>query len=438
MSSNLLQQAYSLTPGESLVTVTLITGGYINTEGTKSISFGQVGTNSPASSFTVYSDYEYALAMVETQYDPVSLPAGTVDPPSYCHVYFKLGSTDWYWSTDALPADNPTIFDHQGEHTSADIVIQLPTELNPSGIVSTFPCLNSDLVFLLDMSAAGNMLFRGNEPLKPGTSGQDIDFEMLHRSMATKYMLQTGKSDFPEIGKYLLRDIAFLNPTGDEGDMLGAEIASFGAQELSEVSQKWFPLTPAAVPNGQMIGQVANWNVEPEADSVSLNLELVSCLKEWMQEPMKDNSGNALPVIYYIHCSSGHDRTGMMASAYLAENYGLDVSEGYILGTTIHKLGQNYGGNLIQDCSDVASGNIDPDRSRCFVAGNGIDSTYNDTVLAMYKQATGNAVAFSTNALSGDPAIGATGTVYVRSYYPWEKYIYNPSAITSGEEAVSN
>lgn len=426
-----LSQAYKLDPGTSQVNIKLITAGayfiqHGSTNQENEISYGQIGTASDPLSFTVYSSDTYLLALVETQYGPVTLPGGaTVNPPSYCHIYFKLGSTDWFWATDAQTADNVTIFARgSGQSTSTDIKIQSPTAINPNGIVSEYPALNSDLVFLLDKNSNGNMLFRGNEPLKAGISSQSVDFAQLHQVLQTKYNLQTGLNDFPAIGSYILRDIAFLNASGDELDILTAEISSFGATSASQVDQQWYPAAPpfANPLAGGMIGQVANWNVEQGSANVAFDVQVAKSLSTWMDTQEQNASGTDIPTIYYIHCSSGHDRTGMMASAYLMQHYSLDVSDAFILGTTILKPSIPIGGSVVQDCCDITSGLVDPLRSRCFVAGDGgTDSPYNDTVIdianTIFKVTDS---AFNTYAVSGDPEIDQSGNAYVHSYYAWD------------------
>lgn len=428
---------YTLNPGESQVKITLISAdaSFSNTSSVTEFNYGQVGVSKPSTNFTVYSQGEYVLALIETQYSPVTGPP-VIDPPSYCHIYFKPEGTNWLWSTNAQTDDNPSIFPNgQGERNNSVINIQSPTEQNPASIPSTYPNLNSELVFLLDKNANGNLLFRGNEPLKPGKTGQDIDFQTLHNCLKAKYQLQTGSYDFPGMGDYILRDIAFLspNPLG-EGPILLAEIGSFGATETSQVDQKWYPETPGTFSKG-MKGQVSNWNVEPASSSTSLNVEMVNNLSEWMNTPYTDpTTGATIPVVYYIHCSSGHDRTGMISSGYLMRHYGLGLSEAFILGTTIHKLNLNYGGNLVTNCEDIfGDGTVDPIRSRCFVAGTAQNPTYNDAVVNIYNSLNYvNSGKLSSKAVSGDPAIGNTGTAYVYSHYPWNFPAVGYAAMVDG------
>jgi len=427
-----LQQEYKLSPGKSQVTITLISKGasFSETKEKKILNYGEIGIEKPSEDFTVYSKGEYVYALIETQYNPTDVspptkPPTVINPPSSCHIYFKPEGSNWLWSTDAQTADNVSIFPSgQGERTKNEVNIQLPTSQNPASKPSTYPNLNSELVFLLDKNDIGNMLFRGNEPLEPGKHGQKIDFETLHTSLKSKYQRQTGMHDFPEIGKYILRDIAFLghNPDGEK-PILMHEISSFGATEISQVNQTWYPTKAVAISPTGMLGQVSNWNVEPTGSgNIDLDVTMVKKLVEWMGEQQLDSKGKKIPTIYYIHCSSGHDRTGMISSGYLMHQYNLALSEAYILGTTIHKLDMNYGGNLITDCEDITSKAIDPDRSRCFVAGNGTSSPYNDAIVDIYNSLnsvkTGK---LSATAISGDPAISNSGTTYVHSWYPWSK-----------------
>lgn len=427
ITSYAYQQAYDLKPGTSQVTITLISKGasFSNTESTKTFNTGTIGNKNPNENFTVYSNGEFVYALIETQYKPITRTGHKpIDPPSYCHIYFKPGGTNWLWSTDAQTADNDSIFPGgQGERTGSTITIQSPTDQNPSSLPSTLPNLNSELVFLLDKNVNGNMLFRGNEPLKPGLKCQDIDFHTLHNCLKTKYQRQTGLDNFPEMGKYILRDIAFLGHNiNGELPILLAEVGTFGALELSQVDQKWYPASPKNFSSG-MKAQVSNWNVEPAETSTALDVEMIKNLSTWMNtdSPYKDANHNPIPVIYYIHCSSGHDRTGMISSGYLMHHYGLGLTDAFILGTTIHKLNASYGGNLVTNCKDFVSKEIDSNRSRCFVAGTQANPTYNNGILNIYNTLHSTAVTeLPSKAVSGDPAINNTGQAYVFSHYPWD------------------
>lgn len=419
------QKAYTLNPGKNIVTITLISKGasFSDTSLETTISYGSKSSLKSADPFTVYSNGEWVFALVETQYDPVAKPA--VTGPSYCHMYFKPGGSasgggDWFWAIDVQPSDNNTIFVNNNtvQHTNTEIAFQAPTKVNPLGPPSTYPSLNTSVVFLLDKNENGNMLFRGNEPLDTGLRGQRIDFNALHNALKAKYEIQTGLSDFPSMGNYVLRDMAFLDhsPFG-ELPILIHEIASFGAIDSKQVIETWFPAKPKNFSG--MLGQVSNWNVETATTLNTRNVNCVKLLAEGMSTPskFKNSDGDTIPVIYYIHCSSGHDRTGMISSGYLMKKYGYGLDKSFILGTTIHKLSHAWGGNLVVDCDDISTNNVDPNRSRCFVAG----ETYNHAVERIYETLTNTTSAhLSPVAKSGDPAINESGTAYVYPSYAWE------------------
>lgn len=425
------KQAYTLDPGTSQVTISILSlDAYFVLEGQtaklQTFTYGAIGTaQSNPQQFTLHSDGQYVLAMIESQYDSTKIATS----PSYCHLYFKPEGSNWLWATDVQTGDNGSLFTiGQGQQTTNSIAIQVPTEANPAGVPGGLPNLDSSIVFLLDKNANGNLLFRGNEPLNDQMTNQSVDFTALHQVLKAQYEKQTSKTDFPEIGSYILRDIAFLDPDpAGEGNILAAEIGSFGATDPKQVDQKWYPETVEKPLSGGMLGQVANWNVEPTGGSpkhpnLNMDVEIAKNLSTWMGTQLTDAAGNDIPTVYYIHCASGHDRTGMVATGYLIHNYTMDLSRAYILGTTISKLSIPMGGNLIQNCYDITSKAEDKLRSRCFVAGNGSDSSYNDTIVKMYNTLTASTTgAFSTDAISGDPAIGNVGTVYVHSYYPWDQ-----------------
>jgi hypothetical protein len=415
-------QEYKLTPGKNKVSIKLITAeaSFSNTEVTDTLVYGSITTSEASEDFTLYANGKWVYALVTTEYDKKGTTIST--ETSYCHMYFKpdgttTGGAPWIWAIDAQQSDNRTIFvDTQIEHQHKEIVFQLPTVANPPGSISTYPNLNPSVVFLLDKKANGNMLFRGNEPLDSGLRHQKVDFQALHNALKSKHDAQTTPGTFPAIGKYILRDIAFLDhsPVG-ELQILLHEIASFGATEHSQVDEVWYPTTPTKLPSG-MIAQVTNWDVEPGLNAI--NVKCVKDLSKWMDTQSKhtDEKGNVIPVIYYIHCSSGHDRTGVISSGYLIENHDFGLSKSFILGTSINKI-TSSSGNLVKNCDDITTGNLDTNRSRCFVAG----SSYNSTVESIYKTLKDvTSASLSTKAVSGDPAISNSGTAYVYAKYPWE------------------
>ncbi len=425
---------YTVTSGLTQVTLQLPTSGsaqFKPTDGaaTQTLVVGKSGGPSQSTTFTLVNTdgAEYMEAFVTVEYTSTS----TVISPSYCHVYFKPGGTNWYWAGNPnVPGDNTTVFvDGAKDHLRLTIAFQVPTQPNPAQSPSVWPALDSTVVYLLDQNANGNLLFRGNEPLTSGEKNQSVDFLGLHNLLAKRYQQQTGKNDFPAIGSYVLRDIAFLNANpNDEGPILLSELQSFGGTNLSQLNgEVWFPATPALMGPG-IPAQMMNANIQPSGGSpthpnLTYLQKFVANLSIWMNTQVLPPVGPQppLPYVYYIHCSSGHDRTGMAAAGYLMVNRGLGLSDSFIYGTTIHKMNGESSGNLVRDCVDVTSGAVDPDRSRCFVAGNAdaTDSPYNDTIVALYNLINSTSDTLSASAISGDPALGNKGTVYVHSTYPW-------------------
>jgi hypothetical protein len=262
---------YNLVPtGETEVTITLTpqTNTYFtkgsDTTKLQTFTIGQVGVKGSKQKFTLHTDHEYASAMIEVQYVSPHPSKTDWNPPSYCHIYFKPNGTDWIWSGESIVGDNPSVLvAGEGLHKTADIELQVPTQANPAQGGNQYQCLESSIVFLLDKKENGNMVFRGNEPLAPGASDQLVDFNTLHNTLKQKYFRQTGKMDFPEKGKYVLRDIAFLGP--GEDSMMLRELKSFGGSKISQLdNQAWYPASPASVLGSSgVLGQMSNWNVEP-------------------------------------------------------------------------------------------------------------------------------------------------------------------------------
>jgi hypothetical protein len=155
---------------------------------------------------------------------------------------------------------------------------------------------------------------------------------------------------------------------------------------------------------------MCNWEIEPHATPGNDVFDWHSAQK--LSAMLA--ATQSVPYVYYIHCASGHDRTGIVASSYLIVNRGLDLKKALIQGTTIAKLPSDMGGTqLIVDCQDIDGSNkngIDPDRSRVLM----IAGIYDTTVLNIYNSQNPSSplAAVPADAVSSDPA-------YVYSEYPW-------------------
>jgi len=100
-----------------------------------------------------------------------------------------------------------------------------------------------------------------------------------------------------------------------------------------------------------------------------------------LKKGMSSNSSGNLK-IYYIHCASGHDRTGMASACYLAST-ALDalsseasssdidkaINKAYIMGTTLQKQ-PTTGGDIVATCYDWKTGDKNLTKSRCFPVEN--------------------------------------------------------------------
>lgn len=151
---------------------------------------------------------------------------------------------------------------------------------------------------------------------------------------------------------------------------------------------------------------MCNWEIEPSANT--LDLDAVKDLSEWMNNPAE----STIPNIYYIHCASGHDRTGIVASAYMVVNKSFDLDRSLIYGTTVAKLDGGTG-QLQVDCIDLDgtnAGKIDPHRSRIQM----IATNYADAVMNVYNIINGTSI----TQLPAKASKEDKSNVY--STYPWE------------------
>jgi len=261
------------------------------------------------------------------------------------------------------------------------------------------------MVFMVDYYPENNTyLFRGNTPFNTpdkNNGKQTVDFEKLHCYMQEKFEAQTGKKiSFPEYGSYILRDICLQSKSSEGGSILW-ELESFGGTELSQLSTKdWYPNKPNKP-------QIINWEIEPHALSKNDVFDL-SCAKK-----LSDliNQKHKIPHIYYIHCASGHDRTGLVASSYLVINRNLSLQKALICGTTISKL-TSGSGNLRENCIDINTTTTNPNRSRVIM----INKIYDETVLNIYNSFHNNKEPIN----SIPQKVRSKNPSYVYSTYPWE------------------
>ncbi|QNM96431.1 hypothetical protein [Chitinimonas koreensis] len=362
----------------------------------------------PGTTITIYNDSAYAEGYVT-----ISGGTGSGAWSAECHLNFLLGNADQPWALDTkgqYPNDDATIIGAFSSATPDNIPVVQPSGAQPSGIDSLYQVLDPAMVFLVDVAKSGNMLFRGNVPFTAPTVAnglQQVDFAGLHAAMQAKYQAQTGKTDFPAQGDYVLCDICLQSQASEGGSILW-ELQSFGGSDIATdlAGRAWYPPTPAAPLEAQM----CNWQIEPHATPGNDVFDQHSA-----QDLAKLMAAtHAKPRIYYIHCASGHDRTGIVASSYLIAGRGLGLEQALIQGTTVAKLPAGLGGQqLIVDCQDLDGANkgqTDPDRSRVLM----IAPVYNTTVFNIYNAINSSSpvTAIPADATSADPA-------YVYSTYPW-------------------
>jgi hypothetical protein len=335
-----IPQRYRLIPGPTRVTLTLLpqSGAYFTLGGNpnpvQSFSSGEAGRsdNSPTW-FSVYSPGGQVAARAEVAYATVRTQPEWRSPAS-CHLYFRPGSLDWIWNGAAIAGDNASVLcDGEGPHSNSAVAFQAPVQPNSAKAPQQFPCLDANRVSLLDRSSAGNMIFRGNAPLSPTPGNQLVDFDALHATLKLAYFNLTGQSDFPEKGRYVLRNIALLDSRA-EAKMLMRELMSFGGTDLK--NRSWFPAEAAGVSRSGILGQMMHWPVSPSDTLSDSTLELTkiaaSQLRTWMSRR------ETLPHIYYIHCADGQERTSVMSAWYLLTNREMSVSDAYMLGSSVNGL----------------------------------------------------------------------------------------------------
>ena len=419
----------------------------INSSGEQvdSVTVGSTTSTSPQSVVVEIASNvsAYSNAIITCNYSPIT--KWSDQNQSQCEVCFNLTGDggNSYWSVTGEPSqgDNQTIFPDPDPGTTLIIEVAIPTQQNPQTPASQQPVLDPNMVFLLDV-AGNSVFFRGNAPLgaqTPANPSQYIDFPTFVAALNSSLTKATGLT-LPD-GGYEICVIALLSKDSESG-ILTPEVESFGGN-LENLSHAWYP-TPSSpaypIPTlNNISGRICQWNVNPAGTPngkyVAEAQELAIALNNWIYSGIGNDNGISTPRIFYIHCASGHDRTGMMCASYLAQKKVLfnsyqngtyftnnDLTETYIMGTTLNKIPYE-GGQYAQNCYDLNNPTqVDPNRSRCFL----ISGSYDQTVCWVADALTNNpsnTLSLSQDAISGDPIHKyPTGNAYVEDYYAWTHY----------------
>ncbi len=429
LSPSTYSQEYIITPAanvEAVVTVnpTATLHQKINGVLTKvdSVSAGTVGgTKGVAVTFYVENEglnADFSEGQVEIKYNG--------NEKAYVNVNFflsKNGATNkpsLLWSkADGQHKFNDSIVNH---HPSAPQYIGVATPVGTSsGVAAKYAPLREEMVFLVDKNS-NNMLFRGNCPLAAPSKAdgpQSVSFDDLHDYMKSQYENQTDQKDFPEKGAYVFSDICLQNPTSEGGSIL-SELQSFGNKKakMSALDDNaWYPSGGPANVNGHLV-QMSLWSIQNNKDAYGLNAQLAKSLSEWM------NKSHKVQRIYYIHCASGVDRTGLAASTYLASNHkNLSLLQSFIYGTTVNKQpGDSAGGKQV-NCQDmhITPAKTDPNRSRYLPGGSAPNDSYDDAIVDVWnkiRKPTTKVTDLPVN--SGlEKGLLNPNTCYVYDDYPW-------------------
>jgi hypothetical protein len=331
----------------------------------------------------IAEDAEYISAVVSVKY-PTEVSPSPKDTSSACNICFILadGKLTWQVTGTYAQGDNTTIFTSgkmsEGDptqHHSTILDVIVPThENNPNVAPSAAKVLQKSQVFVVDWnSTEKTLLVRGNSPLGPKTKGggQLINFQNLQDAISAAC---TAANISPDFSTYELYDVAFLSKA--EEYIWADEYYSFGGKEdAPNTTEQWVPATLFNLPglsNSTAKGTWSRWNIEPASDGT-----ILEAMVKMLKAGMSANSSVNLK-IYYIHCASGHDRTGMASACYLAST-ALDalgseasskdidkaVNKAYVMGTTLQKQ-PITGGDIVATCYDWTSDDKSLTKSRCF------------------------------------------------------------------------
>ncbi|MEM6685218.1 MAG: tyrosine-protein phosphatase [Bacteroidota bacterium] len=375
-------QTYSLKIDNSITSCTLQLQKYstatLTPKGGKPVT-SITGKGGDTIEFTI-ANGQYVNAFVDATFASNAFS----NTSSQCNICFVLAaSSSFIWQVTGKMAqgDNPSMFSPPTsgtgtEHDTSIIEVIVPTEANPPVHPSVAQVLSPSQVYIVDYDAKNqNLLVRGNSPLGKEVSGnQLIDFTALEEAIIDACK---AASIAPAMGSYNLHDISLLSEA--EEYIWADEYYSFGNTGAPSMETKtWFPLTPTQLPglnNSNKKGQWCRWNIQPDLigqDLADLTKELKTAMASTVDKSTLD--------IYYVHCASGHDRTGMVSATYIA-NLGMKeatLDEAFVMGTTLQKQNPSMDSNdIIADCYDWKTNMQSKYKSRCFMA----DDSYNTTFL---------------------------------------------------------
>jgi hypothetical protein len=236
MSTTNLSRQYLLAPGAKIksATITNQAAGYfsLTENGTQTNTVKATdGTNSApptAVTFYVHNTQPYSTAQVKIEYyqDIPHKTTPEIKTASFT-ITFRLSGKHWWEQQGA------TSLAASGNNGTLPIV-------PPTGNTGAGPeTLNEQMVYLLDVSTTGNLLFRGNSPL----AGHDkpIDFTTLHNYMKQQYEYQakgvSSYKPFPAIGEYVLCEVALLSEASETYE-IASSIMSYGSEATQPPQQK--------------------------------------------------------------------------------------------------------------------------------------------------------------------------------------------------------
>jgi hypothetical protein len=173
--------------------------------------------------------------------------------------------------------------------------------------------LNPNLVHLVDRHAgAGNFLFRGDMPVANGSFQYDALVQAL-RASAAEYGTPLPTS-------FKVIDISLVNElTSEEKQRLAAEKAYWTAH----------PERGQLISN-PIYGSLTSPKLYPSAERRKLaarpSIGHLGDLVDRMRTLLTSPTADGIPVVLYVHCEAGKDRTGEVIGAYAMKYLGMPYS----------------------------------------------------------------------------------------------------------------
>lgn len=214
-----------------------------------------------------------------------------------------------------------------------------------------------------DNSDRWNFLFRGGEPLTTDPHGNPV-FDYPGLTAAIANAVNPPPVPVPPPSEYFLVVINLEHPT--ENTNLNAGINFFADKanaakgqlhlwDTNGTSQCYFQTDPAS--RERMVAELEEWLPDPIVWRVAT---ITSWLRNESLLPAPQPNGQNLPIVIYVHCDGGCDRTSEMIGCYRLRNMpqGWTMQDAWLKMWEEHPCPNRWGATITWPRSGMPSGSI--------------------------------------------------------------------------------